>query len=406
MQLFFFTNSYPYGYGEKWKTDELIILKDYFEKVTVVPYCDGGKEIDIAMINSINYIAPLFKKKLPEISHKKKILKIIFSFDIFTFLNEFFSERIFLSKKKFYKWLNSSYKMICIKKSESFRQILKTATPETIFYFFWGREISEVIPVLKNKSQKLISRFHGYDLYKERNDGYIPYQRKLIKHLEYALTCSDDGQKVLKNYYPHFASKIITKRLGTISQGRSGFSEDGSLVIISCSFVNKLKRNYLIAESLKYVTKKIHWIHIGDGDLLPDLKNRVKETKENVKVSLLGKMTNDAVIKFYCENNIDLFINVSEYEGVPVSIMEALGAGIPILATNVGGVSEIVDDTVGKLITKDTTALSLAQEIDKFAELPFETKKKIRDAAFIRYEEKCNAVKLTHELGFFLNHLV
>jgi len=48
-----------------------------------------------------------------------------------------------------------------------------------------------------------------------------------------------------------------------------------------------------------------------------------------------------------------LFINVSETEGIPVSIMEAQSAGIPVLATNVGGTSEIVDQENGFLVPND-----------------------------------------------------
>ena len=44
------------------------------------------------------------------------------------------------------------------------------------------------------------------------------------------------------------------------------------------------------------------------------------------------------------------FVNVSESEGIPVSIMEAASFGIPIIATDVGGTSEIVDNSNGFLI--------------------------------------------------------
>ena len=66
----------------------------------------------------------------------------------------------------------------------------------------------------------------------------------------------------------------------------------------------------------------------------------------------------------------DLFVQVSSSEGVPVSIMEALSFGIPVLATNVGGVGEIVynrdSDPFGKLVNADITATNLATEIENF----------------------------------------
>jgi glycosyltransferase involved in cell wall biosynthesis len=53
------------------------------------------------------------------------------------------------------------------------------------------------------------------------------------------------------------------------------------------------------------------------------------------------------------KENYSLFLNTSSSEGLPVSMMEAISNGIPIVATNVGGVSEIVNDVTGFLIPKD-----------------------------------------------------
>jgi glycosyltransferase involved in cell wall biosynthesis len=52
--------------------------------------------------------------------------------------------------------------------------------------------------------------------------------------------------------------------------------------------------------------------------------------------------------------NSDLFMLISNYEGLPVSIIEALSVGLPIIASNVGGVNELVNDGLnGFLVTKN-----------------------------------------------------
>jgi len=43
------------------------------------------------------------------------------------------------------------------------------------------------------------------------------------------------------------------------------------------------------------------------------------------------------VLNYYASNPVDVFINTSSSEGLPVSIMEAMSFGIPVIATNVGG---------------------------------------------------------------------
>lgn len=55
----------------------------------------------------------------------------------------------------------------------------------------------------------------------------------------------------------------------------------------------------------------------------------------------------------YSEHPVDVFINLSTNEGVPVSIMEAISFDIPIVATDVGGTSEIVTDETGILVSSN-----------------------------------------------------
>ena len=59
------------------------------------------------------------------------------------------------------------------------------------------------------------------------------------------------------------------------------------------------------------------------------------------------------LVDWYRRNRVDLFISLSSSEGLPVSMMEAISFGIPILATDVGGVSEIVKRATGRLVSVD-----------------------------------------------------
>ncbi len=55
------------------------------------------------------------------------------------------------------------------------------------------------------------------------------------------------------------------------------------------------------------------------------------------RIVLRGGISNAEVFQFYRDNKVDLFVNASTSEGLPVSIMEAISFGIPSIATNVGG---------------------------------------------------------------------
>ena len=107
----------------------------------------------------------------------------------------------------------------------------------------------------------------------------------------------------------------------------------------------------------------IIWTHIGAGKEWSNLKKRTQQVPPNLQINLVGAMSNSDVIKYYQTEPIDIFVNVSSSEGLPVSIMEAISFDIPVLATNVGGTSEIVTQESGILIDVDFTPEILAAKI-------------------------------------------
>ena len=118
---------------------------------------------------------------------------------------------------------------------------------------------------------------------------------------------------------------------------------------------------------------KIHWTHLGGGSHFDELKKLVeKERKEHLSVDLLGMFTHDQVMDWYKNNHADLFINMSTNEGVPVSIIEAASFNIPILATNVGGTSEIVQPQVGELLSSNPEIDEICSLIKKMRETHYE----------------------------------
>ena len=81
----------------------------------------------------------------------------------------------------------------------------------------------------------------------------------------------------------------------------------------------------------------------------------------------MGNVNNNQVIDFYRTNPPHVFINVSSSEGVPVSIMEAISFGIPIIATDVGGNPEIcIENYNGFLLNKDFSNQDLQRMICRF----------------------------------------
>jgi glycosyltransferase involved in cell wall biosynthesis len=73
-------------------------------------------------------------------------------------------------------------------------------------------------------------------------------------------------------------------------------------------------------------------------------------TAPNVSFECRGQTSNADIRTFYTEVGVHCFVNLSIVEGLPVSIMEAISHGIPVIATAVYGVPEVVIDGYNGLL--------------------------------------------------------
>jgi len=87
---------------------------------------------------------------------------------------------------------------------------------------------------------------------------------------------------------------------------------------------------------------------------------------DSVEVQLPGRLSNPEVIKYYQENHVNLFIHLSETEGLGMAAVEAQSFGVPGLSLDVGGVKEVVNDQSGMLLPLETSVEDLAKKVTEF----------------------------------------
>jgi len=165
--------------------------------------------------------------------------------------------------------------------------------------------------------------------------------------------------------------------------------------VVSCSAVIPLKRLDLLIDALtKIEGMQIKWTHFGDGAIIGPIRKlaHVKlDRLNNVSYQFMGNQPKERILNFYRTEHIDLFINCSDSEGIPVSIMEAFSYGIPAVARDVGGNSEIVNDVNGYLLSAHSSADEIAASIQCFVRLSQEDKSKKSAAAYQTYHELYDA---------------
>ena len=284
-----------------------------------------------------------------------------------------------------------------------------------VIYSFWYSYQSLAACILKNKylaqgnNVSAVSRAHGYDLYWERNKiQYCPYQNYMLNQLNYVFPCSTHGHNYLLNKYPWASKKIITSKLGTMDYGIGPFFNSNTQVILTCCNLIALKRIDLFAKAFVILAnnnKYIKWICVGDGPERSKIEKIIRDAGLLERVDFRGEITNSEVINIYKTTKVNYFCNVSEYEGIPVSIMEALSFGIPVIATDVGGNGEIVNSNNGLLLTKNISAKQLAVALNHMLILSNEKYIELRQSARKMWEDNYSADNNYNEFCDLLNEL-
>lgn len=136
---------------------------------------------------------------------------------------------------------------------------------------------------------------------------------------------------------------------------------DKAVIIAMAARLKKPKEPLLYLKVAERVIKtqgnNVHFLLIGDGPLRGECEKFIQEKKLEKQVHLLG--TREDLIDLYPDFNI--FALLSSWEGLPLTICEAMRAGLPIVASRVGGIEEqVVHGWNGFLIER--------QEMDKAVE--------------------------------------
>jgi colanic acid/amylovoran biosynthesis glycosyltransferase len=246
----------------------------------------------------------------------------------------------------------------------------------SVFYtFWWGATTTGFGLARRGHSQmRVVSRAHGFDLYEERHTpAYLPCRHRSAKTVDALFPDSDQGRDYLVERLGSALGRCETARLG-ISDPRVTCkpSVDGALRVVSCSVQVPVKRLDLLVEGLAQAGKmipgrKIEWTHFGTGALQPELERQVAaQFPANATARFAGYSSQRALFDWYAAHPVDVFVNVSASEGTPVSIMEAIACGIPILATAVGGNPEIATEANGLRLPANPTAAEVAAALLRF----------------------------------------
>jgi glycosyltransferase involved in cell wall biosynthesis len=223
---------------------------------------------------------------------------------------------------------------------------------------------------IRNKVPTLFTA-HGWGFAKG-----TPFFRKLVIPPEKiaAFFCkkiicvSENDRKLALNYRISSASKLITIHNGVeISKELPKKDYSYPLRIVFIGRLAPPKRPLLLIRAFNELPpdlkEKAQVFIIGEGQNGKKIEHFVKENKLEDKVKLLGGLPRNKVLELLQDSHI--FVLISDWEGFPRTVLEAMSKGLVVIASKVGGIEEVCSPDCGFLVRRGDT-----QELkDKLSQL-------------------------------------
>ncbi|MFC2042751.1 glycosyltransferase family 4 protein [Chloroflexota bacterium] len=212
--------------------------------------------------------------------------------------------------------------------------------------------------------------------------------------------------KLLGKKAIYISSAIELERFSQAKANKSAIRTDlkipkNSAIVGTIGRITEQKGYTYLIHAVSLVLSKfpdVYFLIIGDGELLPQLKYQAIQLGVNNNIRFLGGRSN--IEDFLA--CMDLFVSSSLWEGLPASIMESMAAGIPIIATDVDGNRDLIENEVTGWLVPPYDFKALAKAIinalhstDKNQEMVEKAKSLVQDYSMETIARKYQALYLS-----------
>lgn len=399
--LILITESFPYGgiTETPFVSAEIDALSHEWDRVILMPMVNRGDAFDLSPWPNVEVCDDWINCADNRIKSRRAVY--LMSVDVIR------------SAMSSHKYSDMTFALSAV----AFKRFLKRymarhglSAENTLVYTFW-LDYPTMGALMAADGLKVVSRAHGYDVVSRRA---MSMRERVIGAITGIYAASMHSCESLQRTYPQISDKIKVSYLGSrkpLGMSTCHVKADNKLTFMSCSRVEPVKNvcsNYRLIKALAIARPgtSFKWIHIGSGSEMPRLRQMVSESvPSNLTVEIRGAEPNDKVHGAYISEPIDWFMLLSSYEGCPIAVCEALSYGIPVIATDVGGTSEMVDDDCGLLMPVDPEPEEFVRGILPYLESELRYGM-LRDGALRKWQTGFSADSLRREFAKKLRMLL
>ena len=187
-------------------------------------------------------------------------------------------------------------------------------------------------------------------LVRARRARWRPILRRIVRAADYVLAPSAEIRDVALELYPHPRSEVLTNAVDTTRFRPAEGTRSGSRtrIIVPRRLYAKNGVEYFV-RAMPRILESVDaeaWV-IGDGPERERLVALARQLHLTDRVRLLGARPNDEMPELLAQG--DVVVIPSLMEATSVAALEAMSCGLPVAASRVGGLPEIVDEEVGTL---------------------------------------------------------
>lgn len=260
----------------------------------------------------------------------------------------------------------------------AYKQLLRIINAEKINYIHCNTPVGGLVGRLVGKKcnvKKVIYQAHGFHFYKGAPLLnwllYYPVEKWLARYTDALITINQEDYALAKRkmklrnggkvyYVPGVGVDIHKFTQATIDKAAKrrelGIPED-AVLLLSVGELNNNKNHETIIRAI--ADMNVYYIIAGRGELHKHLENLIDSLKLNNRVKLLGFRSD--VKELY--EAADMFVFPSFREGLSISLMEAMAAGVPVVASRIRGNVDLIEDGVNGFLCDPNDASEFAEKI-------------------------------------------
>lgn len=374
MRIIIVSSSLPRGSSEAFLIPEILEMKALGNDVLLVPMKPSGKGVhsEMASFKSSSIVKPLIDMEIlffgivTFLSHPIRYFKIVSSIIKGSRNTRILLKNIVILPKAFWlasiaeKWNADHIHSYWISTSATLAMLsaMVSNIPWSATAYRWDIAENNLI---KEKSESAsfirVADFNG--------------TKEISQFVSYTRSCPlytiHSGAKIPVANYDSYLNDAFNLGIEVLNQDTG---EKG--ILVPAMFVPKKGHSFLVEAMamLKEKGWKFRCIFVGDGPLLGDIKKELKAKGLEEYSIFTGAISHSTLLGLFNPLFCDVVVVPSietddgEKEGIPMSLIEAMAQGIPVVSTNTGGIPELLGNGSGQIV-KQKNATELYAAIQK-----------------------------------------